>query len=137
MTNPYFVQLIGILLTGAGVVALTAASRIFGRPLTHEEKRETGKEGNWYRLPFNLETIASGALFLAGIGILTWSKFNLCAFLAAKAYVSGIVLRTVTVFKDHSRKYQSVGSKNWFYCAIKSLASKIGLFDIWVLKQLF
>jgi len=50
MTNPYFVQLIGILLTAAGVVALTAASRIFGKPLTYEEKRETGKEGNWYRL---------------------------------------------------------------------------------------
>ena len=82
MTNPYFIQLIGILLTAAGVVALTAASRIFGRPLKYEEKRETGKEGNWYRLPFNLETIASGALFLAGIGILKWSNFSLCAFLA-------------------------------------------------------
>ena len=81
MTNPYFIQLIGIILTGAGMVALTAASRIFGRPLTHEEKRETSKEGDWYRLPFNLETVASAVVFLAGISILTWSKFNLCAFL--------------------------------------------------------
>jgi hypothetical protein len=81
MTNPYFIQLIGVLLTLAGMVALTAASRVFGRPLTHEEKRESGKEGDWYRLAFNLETIASAALFLAGIGVLKWSNFSLCAFL--------------------------------------------------------
>jgi hypothetical protein len=82
MTNPYFIQLIGVLLTFAGIVALTAASRIFGSPLTREERRELGKDGDWYRLPINLETIASGALFLAGIGILKWSNFSLCAFLA-------------------------------------------------------
>jgi len=84
MTNPYFVQLIGILLTGAGAVALTAAAHIFGTPLTteEEERYKVSKGGNWYRLPINLETIASGALFLAGIGILKWSNFSLCAFLA-------------------------------------------------------
>jgi len=83
MTNPYFVQLIGILLTGAGVVALTAAVRIFGRPLTRDERLRAGdKPSDTYRLPINLETVASGAVFLAGVGILTWSKFNLCAFLA-------------------------------------------------------
>jgi hypothetical protein len=82
MTSPYFIQLIGILLTGAGVVALTAASRIFGTRLTREEKRETSREGNWYRLPINLETIASAVVFLAGVGILKWSNFNLCTFLA-------------------------------------------------------
>jgi hypothetical protein len=82
MTNPYLIQLVGILLTGAGMVALTAAAHIFGTPLTYEERRELRKDGNWYRLPLNLETIASGAVFLAGIGMLTWSKFELCSFLA-------------------------------------------------------
>lgn len=82
MTNPYFIQLIGVLLTGAGIVALTAAAHVFGTPLTYEERREIGKEGNWYRLPINLETLASAVVFIAGIGILTWSKFDLCAFLA-------------------------------------------------------
>ena len=35
-----------------------------------------------YRLPLNLETIVSAIFFLAGIGILIWSDFDLCAFLA-------------------------------------------------------
>ena len=82
MTNPYIIQLLGVLLTGAGVVALTAAAHVFGTPLTYEETRELGKEGNWYRLAFNLETIASAAVFLGGVGILKWSNFNLCIFLA-------------------------------------------------------
>ena len=81
MTNPYFIQLIGILLTAAGIVALTAAARVFGTPLTREEKRQAGKEGNIYRLPINFETIASAAVFLAGVGLLKWSKFSFCAFL--------------------------------------------------------
>ena len=83
MTNPYFIQLIGALLTGAGIVALTLASRIFGRPLTREERNRMGdKPSGMYRLPINLETIASAVLFLAGIGTLKWSNFNLCEFLA-------------------------------------------------------
>lgn len=83
MNNPYFVQMIGILLTTAGVVALTVASRIFGRPLTREERIRMGdKPSGTYRLPINLETIASAVLFLVGIGILKWSNFSLCAFLA-------------------------------------------------------
>ena len=82
MINPYLIQLIGILLTGAGIAALTAATQVFGTPLTHAERRELGKEGNWHRLPINLATVASGAVLLAGVGLLTWSKFNLCAFLA-------------------------------------------------------
>ena len=84
MTNLYFIQLIGVLLTLAGAVALTAAAHIFGTPLTdkEEERYKLGKGGNWYRLPINLETIASAAVFLAGIGVLKWSNFNLCAFLA-------------------------------------------------------
>ena len=83
MTNPYFIQLVGVLVTGAGIVALTLASRIFGRPLTREERMHMGdKPSGTYSLPINLETIASAVLFLAGIGILNWSNFRLCAFLA-------------------------------------------------------
>jgi hypothetical protein len=82
MTNIYFIQLIGVILAGAGAVALTAAAHVFGTPLTYEKRREIGKEGNWYRLPINLETIASSAVFLAGMGILWWSNFSLCTFLA-------------------------------------------------------
>ena len=83
MTNPYSIQLIGILVTAVGIVALTIASRIFGRPLTREERLRMGdKPSGTYRLPINLETIASAIVFLAGVGILKWSDFSLCAFLA-------------------------------------------------------
>lgn len=82
MTNIYFIQLVGLVLLAAGILALTAAAHVFGTPLTREESREIGKEGNWYRLPINLETIASSLVFLAGMGILSSSKFSLCAFLA-------------------------------------------------------
>ena len=82
MTNPYFIQLIGIILTVAGMVALTATSHIFGKPLTRDERLRMGeRQSNVFRLPINLETVASAGVFLAGIGILTWSKFSLCAFL--------------------------------------------------------
>jgi len=84
--NNYFVQLIGILLTVAGMIALTVSARLFGTPLSNEEKRRAGDKrnrgGDVYRLPINLEVIVSTAFFLGGIGILTWSKFNLCVFLA-------------------------------------------------------
>lgn len=82
MNNPYYIQLIGVLLTFVGIGALTAASRIFGRLLTREEQILSNKSSGTYRLPINLETIASAVLFLAGIGILKWSNFNLCTFLA-------------------------------------------------------
>jgi hypothetical protein len=83
MANPYLIQLVGVILVAAGGLALTAAAHIFGTPLTREERLEIGKgDKNVYRLPINLETIASSAVFLAGMGILWWSKFNLCAFLA-------------------------------------------------------
>jgi len=82
MNNSYFIQLIGIILTGAGMVVLTAAAHLFGRPLTRDERRRTGDEQkNISRLPINLETVAAVAVLLAGIGILTWTKFSLCAFL--------------------------------------------------------
>jgi hypothetical protein len=81
MMNIYFFQLVGVLLTLMGVIALTIVSHIFGRPLTRDEKRMRGTRGNAYQVPINLETIASAVLFLGGIGILFWSKFEPCAFL--------------------------------------------------------
>jgi hypothetical protein len=85
MTNVYFIQLIGVLLTAAGIVALTATTHLYGTPLSAEERRNLGRKlehRNWYRLPIRLETLASTAVFLGGMGILAWSKFNLCGFLA-------------------------------------------------------
>ena len=84
MTNIYFIQLVGVILVAAGALALTATTYVFGTPLTREEEErlKVRKGGNWYRLPINLETIASSAVFLAGMGILWWSKFSFCAFLA-------------------------------------------------------
>lgn len=83
MTNPFLIQLIGVLLVAAGMIALIAAASAFGKPLTREERLEIGKgDESAYRLPINLETIAATAVFLAGMGLLWWSKFNFCAFLA-------------------------------------------------------
>ena len=83
--NNYLIQLIGVVLTVAGMIALTASARFFGTPLSNEEKRRASDEWNRrkdvYRLPFNLEALVATAFFLGGIGILTWSQFNLCAFL--------------------------------------------------------
>jgi len=82
MPNIYLVQLVGVLLTGTGIVALTASSYLYGKPLSRDERRRIGENrSNVRRLPINLETILSAAVFLGGMGILTWSKFNLCTFL--------------------------------------------------------
>jgi len=82
MTNPYFIQLIGIIITVAGMIALTATAHLFGKPLTRDERLRMGeRQSNVSRLPINLETVVSAVVFLAGIGILTWTKFSLCAFL--------------------------------------------------------
>jgi len=86
MADIYLIQLVGILLTMAGVIALAASAHPFGTPFSPAAKRRASDEWNrrrdMHRLPINLETIASTILFLGGIGILTWSKFNLCGFLA-------------------------------------------------------
>ena len=83
MGNIYVIQLIGVLLTGAGLAALTASAYVYGRPLTRDEKSRLGnEEKNLRRLPLNLATIASTAFVLSGVGILNWSNFNLCAYLA-------------------------------------------------------
>jgi hypothetical protein len=83
MGNPYVIQLVGVLITAAGLAALIASAYVYGRPLTRDEKLRMGKEGkNTRRLPLNPETIASSAFVLMGVGILNWSNFNLCAYLA-------------------------------------------------------
>ena len=85
MADIYVIQLIGLLLTAAGAVALSASAYLYGSPLTREEKRNMDRKWehrDLYRLPFRLETLVSTAFFLGGIGILWWSKFDNCAFLA-------------------------------------------------------
>ena len=82
MTNIYFIQLIGVLVTGLGMIALTATYYLYGNPLSRDEEIRMNKTGKGLRrMPFNLETIISSIFFLGGMGILTWSKFSLCAFL--------------------------------------------------------
>ena len=83
MGNIYIIQLTGILLTAAGLAALTASAYIYGRPLTRDEQTRRGNEGKQMRrLPINLETVSSTAFVLIGLGILNWSDFDLCAYLA-------------------------------------------------------
>ena len=80
------IQLIGVVLTMAGLISLMASAHVFGIPLSPAEKRRASDEWNRkrdaYRLPVNLETVVSAIFFLGGIGILIWSKFEYCAFLA-------------------------------------------------------
>lgn len=86
MADMFLVQLVGVALAVAGFIALTASARVFGTPVTPAEKRRASDEWNRRRdvrrLPINLDTIASSIFFLGGIGILVWSKFNLCIFLS-------------------------------------------------------
>jgi hypothetical protein len=82
MANLYFIQLIGVLVTGLGMVALTASYYLYGKPLSRNEEFRMNRTGKGFRrMPLNLETIVSALFFLGGMGILTWSKFNPCAFL--------------------------------------------------------
>ena len=82
MQNIYVIQLIGVLAAATGMVALTAVSYVYGSPLSRDERHRLGRDSNTRRLPINLETILAGAIFVGGMGILTWSKFNLCGFLS-------------------------------------------------------
>ena len=83
MGNLYIIQLIGVLLTAAGLAALTASAFIYGRPRTRDERlRMRNERKPVRRLPLNPETIASTAFVLIGLGILNWSNFNVCAYLA-------------------------------------------------------
>src|SRR5262245_52503461 len=86
MPNDRLIQLIGVVLTLAGLIALIASAHVFGTPLSPDEKRRASDEWNRrrdaYRLPVNLETVVSAVFFLGGVGILVWSKFEFCIFLA-------------------------------------------------------
>jgi len=83
MNNPYIIQSIGLVITAIGVIALIALTTIYGRPLSNEERLRMGKESrSLNRLPINIETIIATLILLAGIGILGWSKFNLCTFIS-------------------------------------------------------
>jgi len=86
MPNLLLIQLIGVVLTMAGLISLMASAHVFGIPLSPAEKRRASDEWNRkrdaYRLPINLETVVSAIFFLGGIGILIWSKFEFCTFLA-------------------------------------------------------
>jgi hypothetical protein len=86
MPNEGLIQLVGVVLTVAGLIALTASAHVFGTPLSADEKQRASDEWNRrrdaYRLPVNLETVVSAIFFLGGISILVWSKFEFCAFLA-------------------------------------------------------
>jgi len=85
MVNIYLTQLVGIMLTGAGILALMASAHLFGSPLTPSDRKKASDEWNRrasaYSLPISFNTILSAVVFLGGIGILTWSKFNICVFL--------------------------------------------------------
>jgi len=86
MANLYLIQLVGVILVTAGAIALMASAHLFGARLTAAEKQRSSDEwnrrANVYRLPINPEAIVSALFFLGGIGILVWSGFNLCGFLA-------------------------------------------------------
>jgi len=86
MANAYLIQLVGVVLTIAGFISLTASAHVFGTPLSPAEKRRASDEWNRrrdaYRLPINIEAIISAIFFLGGIGILIWYKFEFCGFLA-------------------------------------------------------
>ena len=86
MTNERLIQLVGVVLTVAGLLSLTASAHVFGTPLSPAEKRRASDEWNrrrdTYRLPVNLEAVLSAFFLLGGIAILIWSRFEYCAFLA-------------------------------------------------------
>jgi hypothetical protein len=86
MANVFILQMVGLVLAIAGFIALTASAHLFGTPMSQAERRRASDEWNrrrdLYRLPVNLESIVSAIFFLGGIGILIWSNFEYCAFLA-------------------------------------------------------
>jgi hypothetical protein len=84
MASEHLIQLVGVVLTTAGLISLTASAHVFGTPLSPAEKRRASDEWNrrrdTYRLPINMEAIVSAIFFFSGIGILIWSKFEFCTF---------------------------------------------------------
>jgi hypothetical protein len=73
MPNLFLIQLVGVILTVAGLIALIASIPLFGTPRSPEERRRATDEWNRrrdataYRLPINLETFLSGIFFLSGL----------------------------------------------------------------------
>jgi len=83
MINQFILQATGLALTVIGSIALVALTTIYGRPLSIEERRKVGEKwANAYRLPFNRETVIAALVLLLGVGILAYSKFDLCLLLA-------------------------------------------------------
>ena len=86
MADIFLIQLVGVVLVMTGFIALTASTGLFGAPLSPAEKRRASDEWNRrrdaYHLPIHMETLVSTLFLLGGIGILAWSKFELCGFLA-------------------------------------------------------
>ena len=86
MANDHLIQLIGVALVVGGMIALTASALVFGTPLSPAARQRASDEWNRrrdaFRLPINLETVLSAIFFLGGIGILIWSKFEFCTFIA-------------------------------------------------------
>lgn len=86
MANLFLIQLVGVVLVLTGFIALTASAGLFGSPLSPADKRrasdEWNRKRNTYRLPIGLESVVSTIFLVGGIGILVWSKFELCGFLA-------------------------------------------------------
>jgi hypothetical protein len=78
--------MIGMVLAVTGLIALTVSAHLFGTPPSPAEKRRASDEWNRrkdaYRSPVPPEVILSALFFLGGIGILIWSNFSLCTFLA-------------------------------------------------------
>jgi hypothetical protein len=85
MENVHLIHLVGVVLTLAGLISLTASAHVFGTPQSPADKLWASDEWNRrrdsYRLPVNFEMIISAIFFLGGIGILIWSRFELCTFL--------------------------------------------------------
>ena len=44
MVNPYPIQIVGLVMTAIGLLALAALATIYGRPLSNEEKLRAGKK---------------------------------------------------------------------------------------------
>lgn len=86
MAEIFLIQLIGVVLFLTGFIALTASAGLLGSPLSPAERRrasdEWNRSHNARRLLIPIETIVSTIFLLGGIGILIWSSFELCSFLA-------------------------------------------------------